>query len=161
MTEKPKPAKASSNNGILVKGVENVLVRFAKCCNPVPGDEVIGYITRGRGVSIHRRDCPNVEQYLKEPERIVEAEWHVTKDAKFDAQIHVLANDRTGILMDITNLLGENKISVKAIQGRTTRDRIANINLTVEISSTEQLEKIIRKLRKIDSVFDVQRVKGG
>ena len=159
--EKPKPAKPSSNNGILVKGVENILVRLAKCCNPVPGDEVIGYITRGRGVSIHRRDCPNVEQYLKEPERIVEAEWNVTKDAKFDAQIHVLANDRTGILMDITNLLGENKISVKAIQGRTTRDRIANINLTVEISSTEQLEKIIRKLRKIDSVFDVQRVKGG
>ncbi|WAM32249.1 RelA/SpoT family protein [Caldicellulosiruptor naganoensis] len=159
--EKPKPTKASSNNGILVKGVENVLVRFAKCCNPVPGDEVIGYITRGRGVSIHRRDCPNVEQYLKEPERIVEAEWNVTKDAKFDAQINILANDRTGILMDITNLLGENKISVKAIQGRTTRDRIANINLTVEISSTEQLEKIIRKLRKIDSVFDVQRVKGG
>ncbi|AEM74188.1 RelA/SpoT family protein [Caldicellulosiruptor acetigenus] len=159
--EKPKPAKAFSNNGILVKGVENVLVRFAKCCNPVPGDEVIGYITRGRGVSIHRRDCPNVEQYLKEPERIVEAEWNVTKDAKFDATINVLANDRTGILMDITNLLGENKISVKAIQGRTTRDRIANINLTVEISSTEQLEKIIRKLRKIDSVFEVQRVKGG
>ncbi|ADQ45632.1 (p)ppGpp synthetase I, SpoT/RelA [Caldicellulosiruptor kronotskyensis 2002] len=159
--EKPKPAKTSSNNGILVKGVENVLVRFAKCCNPVPGDKVIGYITRGRGVSIHRRDCPNVEQYLKEPERIVEAEWNVTKDAKFDATINVLANDRTGILMDITNLLGENKISVKAIQGRTTRDRIANINLTVEISSTEQLEKIIRKLRKIDSVFEVQRVKGG
>lgn len=159
--EKPKPTKISSNNGILVKGVENVLVRFAKCCNPVPGDKVIGYITRGRGVSIHRLDCPNVEQYLKEPERIVEAEWNVTKDAKFDAQINVLANDRTGILMDITNLLGENKISVKAIQGRTTRDRIANINLTVEISSTEQLEKIIRKLRKIDSVFDVQRVKGG
>lgn len=159
--EKPKSAKASSNNGILVKGVENVLVRFAKCCNPVPGDEVIGYITRGRGVSIHRRDCPNIEQYLKEPERIVEAEWNVTKDAKFDATINVLANDRTGILMDITNLLGENKISVKAIQGRTTRDRIANINLTVEISSTEQLEKIIRKLRKIDSVFEVQRVKGG
>ncbi|BCS80647.1 RelA/SpoT family protein [Anaerocellum diazotrophicum] len=159
--EKPKPARASSSNGILVKGVENVLVRFAKCCNPVPGDEVIGYITRGRGVSIHRRDCPNVEQYLKEPERIVEAEWNVTKDAKFDATINVLANDRTGILMDITNLLGENKISVKAIQGRTTRDRIANINLTVEISSTEQLEKIIRKLRKIDSVFEVQRVKGG
>lgn len=159
--DRPKPIKASSNNGVLVKGIENVLVRFAKCCNPVPGDEVIGYVTRGRGVSIHRRDCPNVEQYLKEPERIVEAEWNVTKDAKFDAQIHVLANDRTGILMDITNLLGENRISVKAIQGRTTRDRIANINLTVEINSSDQLEKIIRKLRKIDSVFDVQRIKGG
>lgn len=159
--EKPKSTKASSNNGILIKGVENVLVRFAKCCNPVPGDSVIGYITRGRGVSVHRRDCPNVEKYLQEPERIVEAEWDITKDAKFDAQIHVLANDRTGILMDITNLLGENKIPVKAIQGRTTRDRIANINLTVEINSTEQLEKIIRKLRKIDSIFEVQRVKGG
>lgn len=116
--EKLKFVKVFLNNGIFVKGVENVFVRFVKCCNLVSGDEVIGYIMWGRGVLIYRCDCLNVEQYLKELERIVEVEWNVIKDVKFDVIINVFVNDRIGILMDIINLFGENKILVKVIQGR-------------------------------------------
>jgi len=157
--EKEKKTKSKPDNGIIVKGIENCLVRLSRCCNPVPGDDIIGYITRGRGVSVHRRDCTNVINNQNESERLIEVEWVTSGNASYMAEITVMANDRTALLMELTNTIGEANIPLKAINARTTQDQIALINLTLEIIDTEQLEKIIRKLRKIDSVFDVKRNK--
>jgi guanosine-3',5'-bis(diphosphate) 3'-pyrophosphohydrolase len=143
-----------------VKGIENCLVRLSRCCNPVPGDEIIGYVTRGRGVSVHRKDCVNVTGAREEKERLIEVQWYTAGNASYKAEITIMANDRTQLLMEVTNTLGEAKIPLKAMNARTTRDQIAIIGLTLEIVDTEQLEKIIKKLRKVDGVFEVTRSKG-
>lgn len=154
-----KKKKNIPENGVIVKGIENCLVRLSRCCNPVPGDEIIGYITRGRGVSVHRKDCINVAQNRGEDERLIEVRWYTAINVAYKADITVMANDRTALLMEITNTIGEAKIPIKAINARTTRDQISIINLTLEINDTEQLEKIIKRLRKVDSVFEVTRNK--
>ncbi|NTV91629.1 MAG: bifunctional (p)ppGpp synthetase/guanosine-3',5'-bis(diphosphate) 3'-pyrophosphohydrolase, partial [Clostridiales bacterium] len=152
-----KKKKTIPESGIIVKGIDNCLVRLSRCCNPVPGDSIIGYITRGRGVSVHRSDCTNVQGTLSGDERLIEVSWYMAKNAAYKADITVLANDRTALLMELTNAIGEAKIPLKAINARTTKDQIAMINLTLEITDTEQLEKMIKRLRKIDSVFEVTR----
>jgi GTP pyrophosphokinase len=151
--------KSVSENGIIVKGIENCLARISRCCNPVPGDEIIGYITRGRGVSVHRKDCPNAMNMMNEKSRLIGVDWYTEVDAAYKADITVMANDRTALLMEITNVIGESKIPLKAINARTTRDQIAIMNLTLEITDTEQLDKIIKRLKKVDSVFEVTRSK--
>ena len=155
-----KRKKKPPENGVIVKGIENCLVRLSRCCNPVPGDEIIGYITRGRGVSVHRKDCVNVTGEREEKERLIEVQWYTAGNASYKAEITIMANDRTQLLMEVTNTLGEAKIPLKAMNARTTRDQIAIIGLTLEIVDTEQLEKIIKKLRKVDGVFEVTRSKG-
>jgi GTP pyrophosphokinase len=157
--EKEKKRKTVPENGVIVKGIENCLVRLSRCCNPVPGDPIIGYITRGRGVSVHRSDCTNVVNNSSEDERLIEVKWYTASNVAYKADITVMANDRTALLMEITNVIGEAKIPLKAINARTTRDQIALINLTLEINDTEQLDKIIKKLKKVDSVFEVTRNK--
>ncbi len=154
-----KKKKNIPENGVIVKGIDNCLVRLSRCCNPVPGDDIIGYITRGRGVSVHRRDCTNVAQNRGEDERLIEVRWYTAINVAYKADITVMANDRTALLMELTNTIGEAKIPIKAINARTTRDQISIINLTLEINDTEQLDKIIKRLRKIDSVFEVTRNK--
>lgn len=155
-----KRKKKPPENGVIVKGIENCLVRLSRCCNPVPGDEIIGYVTRGRGVSVHRKDCVNVTGAREEKERLIEVQWYTAGNASYKAEITIMANDRTQLLMEVTNTLGEAKIPLKAMNARTTRDQIAIIGLTLEIVDTEQLEKIIKKLRKVDGVFEVTRSKG-
>ena len=155
-----KRKKKPPENGVIVKGIENCLVRLSRCCNPVPGDEIIGYITRGRGVSVHRKDCVNVTGEREEKERLIEVQWYTAGNASYKAEITIMANDRTQLLMEVTNTLGEARIPLKAMNARTTRDQIAIIGLTLEIVDTEQLEKIIKKLRKVDGVFEVTRSKG-
>ncbi|MGE5614366.1 MAG: RelA/SpoT family protein [Bacillota bacterium] len=157
--EKEKRKEAPPENGVIVKGIDNCLVRLSRCCNPVPGDDIIGYITRGRGVSVHRKDCPNISNTQGEDERLIEVKWYTSVNLAYMANITVLANDRVALLMDVTNAIGESKIPLKAMNARTTRDQIAIINLTLEIIDTEQLEKIIKKLKKLDSVFEVTRNK--
>ncbi len=146
-------------SGIIVKGIDNCLVRLSRCCNPVPGDEIIGYITRGRGVSVHRSDCINVSAGLEEEGRLIDVKWYSTNDVAYKADITLMANDRTSLLLDVTNSIAELKVPIKAVNARTTREQITLINLTLEITNTEQLEKIIKRLKKIDSVFDVTRNK--
>ena len=157
--EKEKKRKTIPENGIIVKGIDNCLVRLSRCCNPVPGDDIIGYITRGRGVSVHRSDCTNVAGSRGEDERLIEVKWYTAINVAYKADITVMANDRTALLMEITNTIGEAKIPLKAINARTTREQIAIINLTLEINDTEQLDKIIKKLKKVDGVFEVTRNK--
>ncbi len=149
--------KKFPENGVVVKGIENCLVRIAKCCNPVPGDDIVGYITRGRGVSVHRNDCSNVTNTIDGDNRLIEVSWYTAKNASYNANITIMANDRTALLMDITNAIAELKTPLKAINARTTREQIAIMNLTLEITNTEQLEKIIKKIRKVESVFEVTR----
>jgi len=150
--------KQVPESGIIVKGIENCLVRLSRCCNPVPGDDIIGYVTRGRGVSVHRKDCINVQNEL-ESDRLIEVKWVTAGNVAYKASITVMANDRTALLMEVTNVIGEAKVPLTAINARTTRDQIAVINLTLEITDTEQLDKIIRRLKKVDGVFEVTRSK--
>jgi GTP pyrophosphokinase len=154
-----KKQKRIPESGIVVKGIENCLVRLSRCCNPVPGDEIIGYITRGRGVSVHRSDCINVKAGLEKEGRLIDVKWYSTVDVAYKADITVMAHDRSSLLLDVTNSVTELKIPIKALNARTTKEQVTIINLTLEITNTEQLEKIIKKLRKIDSVFDVTRNK--
>lgn len=158
--DREKRKKNPPENGVIVKGIDNCLVRLSRCCNPVPGDEIIGYITRGRGVSVHRKDCINVTGEREEKERLIEVKWYTASNVAYKAEITVMANDRTQLLMEVTNAIGEAKIPLKAMNARTTRDSIAIIGLTLEIVDTEQLEKIIKKLHKVDGVFEVTRSKG-
>ena len=154
-----KKKKNIPESGIIVKGIDNCLVRLSRCCNPVPGDKIIGYITRGRGVSVHRADCTNVTGNLNDEGRLIEVSWYSASNVAYKADITLMANDRAALLMEITNVIAEAKLHLKAINARTTRDQLVIINLTLEINDTEQLDKIIKKLKKVDSVFEVTRSK--
>ena len=148
-----------SQNGIIVKGIDNCLVKLSKCCNPVPGDEIIGYITRGRGVSVHRTDCVNTKRLLEEGNRIIDVYWSDTKKTSYSADIEVYANDRLGLLADVVKVLGDNKCNIIAVASKTNRERIAVIELTIEIENTEKLNNVLKNLRKVDSVYEVKRKK--
>lgn len=152
--------KRSSNDGVTVKGTDNLLVRFAKCCNPVPGDEIIGFITRGRGVTIHRADCNNFERKGDTPNRFIEVAWNIEKDQTFTTDIQIIAPDRKGLLGEVTILIGEAKLVVTGVNAKITKTNVAVINLTIEISNIDQLDKLINKIRSMPDVIEVKRVKG-
>ena len=149
----------SSNSGIVVKGIENCLVKLSKCCNPVPGDEIIGYITKGRGVSVHRKDCANVNELLKEENRIIDVKWYNEQKETYTVDIEIFANDRNGLLADIVQKINEAKIKIIQVNARTTKERITITEVTLEIDSLEGLNKIIREIKKVDSVYEVNRKK--
>lgn len=151
--------KKHSSTGVKVKGVDNIMIRFSKCCNPVPGDEIVGYITKGRGVSIHQKDCPNVLELMNEEERIIEVEWNTQEKVSYNADVEIRAADRKGLLAEITAIIDESKVNIGAFHSRTTRDKMAIINFILEINDIEQLNKLIRKFRKIEGVIDVFRAK--
>ncbi len=148
-----------SESGIIVTGVENCLVRFSRCCNPVPGDEIIGYITRLRGVSVHRKDCSNIQGELNNHERLIRVTWSSVKNATYLSEITLTAEDRAGLLMEITNIITEIKIPLKALDARTLKDQTAIINLTLEISGSDQLEKVIKKFRHLNGIIEITRNK--
>jgi GTP pyrophosphokinase len=131
---KPAQKKKKENTaGVSVKGIENVLVRFAKCCSPVPGDEIVGYVTKGRGVSVHRRDCQNIaEGFTRNDERMIEVSWLKEHGAGYQAEVQVEANDRYGLLSEITNIITVSKTTVKAINARTSNDNVAYISITLQ-----------------------------
>ncbi len=147
-----------ADGGITVKGENNMLVRFSKCCNPVPGDEIVGYVTRGRGVSVHRKDCTNIADMSNDDGRLIEVAWVSHEHSEYSAELQVEATDKPGLFMDITRLLLEMNIKLKAINARTSKDTTAIINLTVEISDKQQLDKVMKQLRKLPEVREVFRV---
>lgn len=153
-----RKAKPSSN-GIIVKGIDNCLVKLSKCCNPLPGDEIIGYITKGRGVSVHRKDCVNVKDLLKEENRIIDVSWVEEKQASYNVDIEISANDRSGLLADITKALSAAKANIVGINAKTGKDRIAIIELTLETKNIDELNSILKAIRKVDSVYEVTRKK--
>ena len=148
-----------SQNGIIVKGIDNCLVKLSRCCNPVPGDEIIGYITRGRGVSVHRIDCVNAKNLLEEGNRIIDVYWSNNKKTDYSVDIEIYANDRAGLLADIINVLGNSKCKLMAVNSKANKEKIALTEITIEVENTEQLNAIFKALRKIDSVYDVKRRK--
>lgn len=148
----------SQDKGIDVKGIDNLMIRFAKCCNPVPGDSIIGYITRGRGVSIHRSDCTNLLDDAVEKHRLIEVNWVGEHKAAYNAEIQIIARDRHALLADITNTLSDMKIPVTAVNARTSKNRYATININLEIVDTQQLEKVMKQFKRLTDVVDVHRV---
>ena len=148
-----------SGSGIIVKGIDNCLVKLSKCCNPLPGDEIIGYITKGRGVSVHRKDCVNINELLKEENRIIDVQWYNQEKVKYTVEIEIYANDRNGLLADIVQKINDSKAKLLGVNARTNKERIALTEATIEIDSLESLNKIIREIRKIDSVYEVNRKK--
>ena len=155
-TRKPKP----STSGIIVKGIDNCLVKLSKCCNPLPGDEIVGYITKGRGVSVHRKDCTNINDLISEDNRLIDVEWY-SEDEKvsYQADIEVNSNDRTGLLMDILKEIGTTKAKILGVNTKTTKEKIAIIDITLEVENLDELNKAIKVIRKVDSVYDVRRKK--
>lgn len=163
IVDNPKEVIAKkSKSGIIVKGVEDLAVRFSKCCSPVPGDEIIGFITRGRGVSIHRTDCVNMINLNEiERHRLIEAEWgaivQVAKDMVYRADIQIIGSDRGGLLLDVSKVLTEENVKVKSLNARGVSKNRSIFNVTLEIKSVEQLTKLTNKLHKIDGVDDIIR----
>jgi len=153
-----------SKSGIVVKGMHDMAVHFSKCCNPVPGDEIVGFVTRGRGVSIHRTDCVNVIN-LSEMERvrIIEAEWqHDLKEENgaYLADLKIFCNDRSGLLVDISRIFTEKGVNISAIQSRTSKQGIATIEITFETKGRSEIQALVEKLHQIDSVLEIQRATG-
>lgn len=146
-----------SNSGVIVKGIDNCLVKFAKCCNPVPGDSIIGYITRGRGVSVHRSDCINVNELLEQEDRIIEVSWYEKAKTSYNVNIEIYSNDRNGLLSDIVREFGNEKVSILDIRSKVTKEKIVITEVTTEIENLDTLNKLFRVLRKIDSVYEVKR----
>ena len=150
-----KPSKA----GVVVKGIDNCLVKLSKCCNPVPGDNIIGYITKGRGVTIHRTDCSNINDLLSDENRIIDVYWYNDPKASYNVDIEVYANDRTGLLMDIIQAIGQTKAKLMAVNAKANRERIAITEVSVEVENVEELNQVLKALRKVDSVYEVKRRK--
>lgn len=156
-----KSDKKVLNNsyGVTVKGLNNIMVRFAKCCNPVPGDEILGYITKGRGVSVHRADCSNLKALINyDEEKVVEVTWGKAKGAGYVAEIQVKAEDRIGILSDIMIIITDANLPLNALNAKSSKANIAIVNIKVKIDSIEQLKELMRKIRRLKGVMDVYRM---
>ncbi|WP_373215714.1 bifunctional (p)ppGpp synthetase/guanosine-3',5'-bis(diphosphate) 3'-pyrophosphohydrolase [Ruminococcus sp. 5_1_39BFAA] len=155
---------AKSKSGIVVKGIHDVAVRFSKCCNPIPGDEIVGFVTRGRGITIHRTDCVNVMNMSDlDRSRLIEAEWQrpdTKVSEKYMAEINVYANNRTGLLVDLSKIFTERKIDLRSINSRTSKQEKATISLSFNVGSKEELNTLIEKIRQVESIIDVERTTG-
>ena len=158
--EAKKPAPSSSSNGVIVKGESGMLVRFARCCNPLPGDEIVGYITRGRGVSVHRADCVNLKDSGVEPERMIEVEWESSGAGSYEADIQMLCYDHAGLFAEISLMFASQNVPVTAVTAHTVKNKqgLCTMNITIVIKTTQQLDKLLRDLQKRPDVIEVFRV---
>lgn len=155
--------KGKSESGIEVKGVDNCLVRLSRCCNPVPGDDIIGFITRGRGVSVHRCDCINVlpENITEDMKsRMIECNWLDGISSSFSAEISIECTNRPGVLADVIGVVAEQKLNLIAANARGLKDRTALIDITVEVEDREHIESLIRRLHRVPGAYDIKRTRG-
>ena len=150
-----------SESGILVRGAPDILVKLAKCCTPVPGDAIVGFVTRGAGVSVHRADCNNVQSLQNEPERMIDVEWAPTSKSIFLVQIQIEALDRSGLLSDVTRVLSEHHVNILSATVSTSRERLALSRFVFEMGDTTHLDRVLNAVRRIDAVYDVYRVNSG
>ncbi|MGN0167685.1 MAG: RelA/SpoT family protein [Acetatifactor sp.] len=158
-----KPVQMKAKSGIVVKGIADLSVRFSKCCSPVPGDEIVGFVTRGRGISIHRTDCVNMMNLPEiERARLIDAEWEAPENTaeKYVAEIKIFANNRNGLLADISKALTEKNINILSMNTRTSKQGLATLQTTFEIGSRDELNRVIDKIRGIESVLDIERTTG-
>jgi GTP diphosphokinase / guanosine-3',5'-bis(diphosphate) 3'-diphosphatase len=158
---KPLPKKTSE--GVQVDGISNLLIRFAKCCSPVPGDDIIGFVTRGRGVSVHRQDCLNLQSKVKESvemgkgDRLLDVSWEDSETCSYPVDIEIMGMDRPNLLMDLMNVLAEKKVNITAVNGRTNKDKSVTMHLTVVIKDLSHLDQILNGLNRVKDVFSVRR----
>ena len=153
-----------SKSGIVVKGIDDMAVRFSRCCNPVPGDEIVGFVTRGRGMSIHRTDCINILN-LSDSERIrlIDAEWEVSiteEKGKYLSGIKIYANDRQGLLMEVSKVFTESKIDISSINTHASKQGVVTMELGFIIGNRDELNHVLEKLRQIVGVIDIERTTG-
>ena len=153
------PKKKTAEAGVTVKGIDNMLVRMSRCCNPVPGDEIVGYITRGRGVSIHRKDCLNIvnEQH---PERLLDVDWEVgqAKEKNYNVDIEITGYDRSGLLNDVLQAVSATNTNIVAVSGRGDQNKQARISMTISIPNVNHLQKVVERIKQISDVYSVSRV---
>lgn len=162
---KERPVHKRSQNGIVVKGIHDVAVRFAKCCGPVPGDEIVGFVTRGRGITIHRSDCINICNLSDfDRERLIDAEWQAdaveNPNEKYIAEIAIYANNRFGLLADVSKVLTERNINILGVNTRTSKQDVATMSVSFEITSKDELVRVMDAVRNVDSVIDIERTTG-
>ena len=166
LAEATVPTRSASRRkpgdpGVVVVGTADVWVKLAKCCTPVPGDPIIGFVTRGNGVSVHRVDCTNADQLTANPERLIDVEWAPSSASVFLVQLQVEALDRNRLLSDVTRVLSDQHVNILSASVQTSRDRVAISRFTFEMGDPAHLDHVIKAVRKIDGVFDVYRVNGG
>ena len=152
------PAKAS--NGVVVEGIDNCLVKFAQCCTPLPGDDIIGFITRGHGVSVHKKDCPNALNSMKDPtqvERWIHVFWEKGADSHYRSTLDIVTESKMGLLAQITTTLANFHVPIHEVNARELKNGNANILATIDIAGVEQLKNIMQKISKIDGVISVER----
>ncbi len=155
----PMPtAPAPSPAGVRVRGADNVLTRFSRCCTPLPGDRIVGYVTRGRGVTIHRQDCPNVDSLRTHPERVIEVEWESIPEGSYQVEIEVAAFDRVGLLKDVLAAIADSKTNVVSVNARVRKDKVGVINVVLDIRNVAQLHAVMQKVGKVPEVYSVDRV---
>ncbi len=156
-----RPLPRNSDSGVLVRGAPDILVKLARCCTPVPGDEIVGFITRGSGVSVHQANCHNVQGLMREPERMIDVEWAPSSKSIFLVQIQIEALDRAGLLSDVTRVLSEHHVNILSANVSTSTDRLALSRFVFEMGDTTHLDRVLNAVRRIDAVYDVYRVSDG
>jgi GTP pyrophosphokinase len=156
-----RPLPRHSDSGVLVRGAPDILVKLARCCTPVPGDQIVGFITRGAGVSVHQANCHNVQSLMREPERIIDVEWAPSSKSVFLVQIQIEALDRAGLLSDVTRVLSEHHVNILSANVSTSTDRLAVSRFVFEMGDTTHLDRVLNAVRRIDAVYDVYRVSDG
>ena len=161
--KRPKKHEAHTSNGVVVKGIDDVLVRLSRCCNPVPGDDILGFVTRGRGVSVHRADCPNAQDLMNHPERIIEVSWDgaPSKGTSFKVEVFIEALDRMNLLRDVTVILSEMGANVLSCTTSSHRDGMVEMRFLFLVSDISHIDLVLKKLRSIDGVFDARRMVAG
>ncbi len=157
-TKKDWSGYGKPTNGVRVKGVGNLAVRFSKCCSPVPGDPIIGFVTRGRGVTVHRLDCPNMNDLAKDPDRLIEVAWEEGYSAAHPVEIQLTALDRSGLLADVVSIVAEARINMLSSTSRVHKNKLATIDLILEVKDAQQLHWVMQKMRKVRDVMTVERV---
>ena len=156
-----RPSYKPSKNGIIVKGIDNCLVKLSKCCNPLPGDDIIGYVTKGRGVSVHRTDCPNINELLEDENRIIDVYWYDEAErGSYIVEIEVFATDRNGLLREILKQIENADVKLIGVNTRTTKDKIAIMNISLQTSSRDELHKAVNQIKKVEGVYDIKRKRG-
>ncbi len=157
-TKSSKTKVKSSEHGIVVEGIDNVKIKLSRCCNPINGDPIIGYITKGRGVSIHRRNCPNVKELLLDKGRIIDVRWEDQKNERYNVHIVISAVNRNGLLTDIINVLNDNRVNATGMSAKSTKDGFAYVDVDIQITNKEQMQFIINRMSRVRNVIEVTRM---
>ena len=156
--EHKKTKKPEDSRGIKIKGVDNIMFHRAKCCYPLPGEKVTGFVTRGRGVSIHKVNCPTLDTHTIDVDRLVEVEWSDNKESTYSIKVQVITDDKRGLLAELSAVLSTNNVNINHLDASATHEKQALFNFILEISDKKQLDEIIKKLSQINGVIEVRRV---